>query len=211
MDRDSVEYEVCPTLLQHGQHWEANTRPSNLESNALSTWLHASTWYNILPTGKFPSLEKTCLKLMFLHLVTGLVLTECLWLIRTSCSCREESAEILHRQDCTDSAIKTAPLITIDEHSAICVVSKSHFQYISIISAYKFYYFTHFIWKSQRSWSTQVRVTLHISWLHFIVNANNISEVFWQFTSFWLTVDGSTYCDNVTWSLYWVASCKVRM
>ena len=40
VDWGRVEYEVCPTLL-HGQHWESKPRPSDLESNALSTWPHA--------------------------------------------------------------------------------------------------------------------------------------------------------------------------
>ena len=31
-----------PNTSTHGQHWESNLRPSDLESNALSTWTHAS-------------------------------------------------------------------------------------------------------------------------------------------------------------------------
>ena len=43
VDRGSVEYEVLPNTSTHGHHWESNARPSNLGSNALSTWPHAPT------------------------------------------------------------------------------------------------------------------------------------------------------------------------
>ena len=33
-----------PDASTHGQHWESNPRPSDLESNALSTWPRAPTW-----------------------------------------------------------------------------------------------------------------------------------------------------------------------
>ena len=36
--------ESLPDTLTHGQHWELNPRPSDLESNALSTWPHASSY-----------------------------------------------------------------------------------------------------------------------------------------------------------------------
>ena len=41
VDRGSVVYEVLPDTSTHGQHCESDHRPSDLESNALSTWPHA--------------------------------------------------------------------------------------------------------------------------------------------------------------------------
>ena len=41
VDRGSVEYEVCTTLLHMANTEESNPRPSDLESNALSTGQHA--------------------------------------------------------------------------------------------------------------------------------------------------------------------------
>ena len=41
VDQGSVEYDVCTDTSTHGQHWESNPTPSDLESNALSTGPHA--------------------------------------------------------------------------------------------------------------------------------------------------------------------------
>ena len=43
VDRGSVEYEVCPTLLHMASTENRNPRPSDFESNALSTGPHAPT------------------------------------------------------------------------------------------------------------------------------------------------------------------------
>ena len=40
-----------PDTSTHDQHWELNPRPSDLESNALLTWPHASTVSHMLPSG----------------------------------------------------------------------------------------------------------------------------------------------------------------
>ena len=43
-----------PDTSTHGQHWESNPRPSDLESNALSTWPHAPKLTSqILTFGRF--------------------------------------------------------------------------------------------------------------------------------------------------------------
>ena len=36
-------FRSLPDTSTHGQHWESNPRPSDLESNALSTWPRAPT------------------------------------------------------------------------------------------------------------------------------------------------------------------------
>ena len=47
--RGSMEWEVCPTLLHMTmEQWESNARPSDFNSNTLSTWPHAPIYTLIM-------------------------------------------------------------------------------------------------------------------------------------------------------------------
>ena len=73
--------QSLPDTPTHSQHWESNTRPSDPESNALSTWPHALTYYMLFPQAvycNYIELQCVCKNLLYIRYCS--MLRQMLWL-----------------------------------------------------------------------------------------------------------------------------------